>query len=522
MADLRLAELLVPLSQVTDLGMGRPPGAATRTCVLATALARSMGLAEPDVATIWHTALLQHIGCTAYAHETAAVIDGDDIAFRAAGATVDDANLRESLAFLLTGVARDASPFRRARAVLGMLRAGSAFGEHLYRANCEVAIRTVDRLGLPGSVQESLGAIYARWDGKGSPPALAGEELPLATRVTHVAAQAALFHELGGPDLAIATVERRAGGALDPAIAADFIGHADDLLAEVDAADPFVTAIAAEPEPRHRIATEGIDAVARALADITDLKSPWLHGHSAGVATLAAAAATEIGLPAEDIDRIRRAGYLHDLGRVGVPSGIWDKPGPLTTAEWEQVRLHAYHSERILSRSPALADLAPMVGMHHERLDGSGYHRGASGSAIPTGARILAAADAWDAMTHARPHRPALDPEAAAAELRADADIGRLDPDAARAVLAAAGQAVTPARREWPAGLTDREVEVLRLAARGRSTREIGATLYISPKTADHHIQHIYAKIGVSTRAGAALFAMEHDLLDSRPAGEMG
>jgi HD-GYP domain-containing protein (c-di-GMP phosphodiesterase class II) len=202
---------------------------------------------------------------------------------------------------------------------------------------------------------------------------------------------------------------------------------------------------------------------------------------------------------------------LHDLGRTGVPNSIWDKPGPLTETEWEQVRLHPYHSERILSRSSALAPLAPLAGMHHERQDGSGYHRQATAATIPNGARLLAAADAYQAMTQERAHRPALTPEAAAEQLSFEAARGRLDAEAVRAVLETVGH--PPPRLTWPAGLSDREVEVLRLVARGHSNREIGRLLWISPKTAGHHVQHIYAKIGVSTRAAAAMFAMEHDLI---------
>jgi DNA-binding NarL/FixJ family response regulator len=153
--------------------------------------------------------------------------------------------------------------------------------------------------------------------------------------------------------------------------------------------------------------------------------------------------------------------------------------------------------------------------MHHERLDGSGYHRQVVADSIPAGARLLAAADAYQAMIEPRPYRSSRTPEDAAVELRADAARGRLDPQAVRAVLEVAGHFVEPVRSTWPAGLTSREVEVLRLAARGLSNREIGASLSISPKTADHHIQHIYTKIGVSTRAGAAIFAMEHELLQA-------
>ncbi len=513
MADLRLAEILAALSQVTDLGMGQPPETAIRTCLLATGLARQLGLPEHEVADVYYTALLQHIGCTAYAHETAAIAGGDDIGFRAAGARVDDASLRDTLVFMLTGVARTSPPPARIRAVLSVMRAGPAFPRRLYRANCEVAVRTADRLGLPAGVQQGLDTIYARWDGTGT-PAARGEEIALASRFAQVAGQAMVFAQAGEPDHAIETIRHRAGTALDPTIAAAFVAHGTPMLAAIDTTDPFLAVLEAEPEPHRRVPEARIDGITRAFADITDLKSPWLHGHSTGVATLADSTARQMKLPEPEVAHTCLAGYLHDLGRVGVPSGIWDKPGPLASNEWEQVRLHAYHTERILVRSPALAGLATVAGMHHERLDGSGYHRGASGSAIPVGARILAAADSWDAITHDRPHRPARTPDEAAIELAADARANRLDLDVVEALLAVVGQQAPALHRVWPGGLTDREVEVLRLAARGMSNKEIGATLSISPKTADHHIQHIYDKIGVSTRAGAALFAMEHDLIN--------
>jgi HD-GYP domain-containing protein (c-di-GMP phosphodiesterase class II)/DNA-binding CsgD family transcriptional regulator len=513
MADLRLAELIAALSQTTDLGMGQPPEAAVRTCLLATGLARRMGLPERDLADVYFAALLQHVGCTAYAHETAAVFGGDDIALRATGAQVDVANPREAIPFLLTGIGKGAPPLTRARAVVNALRLGSAFDNALSRSNCEVAVNVSRRLGMGSGVQRGLDDIYERWDGRGNPRNRAGDDLSLPARVVQVASQGVLFHRLGGVDLAIATVRRRAGSALDPGIADTFARHGRTMLAEFDAVDCAIAVVDAEPEPHRHVAESRLDDIARAFADMTDLKSPYMHGHSAGVSRLAEAAARALGVPDGEVARIRRAGLLHDLGRVGVPNGIWDKPGPLTTTEWEQVRLHPYYSERVLSRSRALAHLAPLAGMHHERLDGTGYHRQATAASIPSGARLLAAADAYQAMTEPRAFRNARTPDDAAAELRADVDHGHLDADAARAVLAVAGHPAGPARPGWPAGLTDREVEVLRLAARGMSNRDIGAALFISPKTADHHIQHIYAKIGVSTRAGAAIFAMEHDLV---------
>jgi DNA-binding CsgD family transcriptional regulator len=193
---------------------------------------------------------------------------------------------------------------------------------------------------------------------------------------------------------------------------------------------------------------------------------------------------------------------------------VWGKPGPLTADDWERVRLHPYLSERVLARSSGLAALAELASLHHERCDGSGYHRGLDGRSLPYPARVLAAADAFHAMTEPRPHRGALAPEAAAAELRAESRAGRLDSDAVEAVVAAAGGRPRR-RRDQVAGLTERELGVLQLLARGLSTKQIAEKLVISPKTADTHIQHIYGKVGVSTRAGATVFAMRHGLVES-------
>jgi putative nucleotidyltransferase with HDIG domain len=262
----------------------------------------------------------------------------------------------------------------------------------------------------------------------------------------------------------------------------------------------------AEPAPVVRVEARRVGEVAEAFAHFVDIKSPFTLGHSTGVARLAAAAAPAYKVDAETL---RIAGLLHDLGRASVPNGIWDKPGKLNPAEWERVRLHAYQSERILGQSPLLARYASLCGQHHERADGSGYHRGVA--QLSREARLLAAADAYHAMTEDRAHRRALSPEAAAQVLVEEARAGRHDREAVEAVLAAAGQA-TRVRGGWPAQLSEREVEVLCLLARGLSNKEIGARLFISAKTVQHHVAHIYEKTGVSTRPGAALFAVENGL----------
>jgi DNA-binding CsgD family transcriptional regulator len=303
----------------------------------------------------------------------------------------------------------------------------------------------------------------------------------------------------------------RSGRAYDPAVVEGFERVGADVFSELDGADEWETALASEPRPVAIVEPAGLDAVLTAFADFADLKSPWIRGHSRKVASLAEEAGRLSGLDASECDELRRAGFVPDLGRVAVENGIWDKAGPLTTSEWERVRLHPYYTERILGRCGALAPLVEPASTHHERIDGSGYHHSLSGKALSRGARILAAADVFAALTAERAHRPAYSEAEASRTLEAEAG---LDGDAVACVLAAAGRRPAASPAGWPAELTGREVEVLRLIARGRSNREVAELLFISPKTVGRHIENLYRKIGVSSRAAAAVFAMEHRLLD--------
>jgi HD-GYP domain-containing protein (c-di-GMP phosphodiesterase class II) len=268
----------------------------------------------------------------------------------------------------------------------------------------------------------------------------------------------------------------------------------------------------AEPSLAVVLTEERFDAALEAVANFVDLKSPYFLGHARAVAKLVGGAATQLGMHAGEVRTIRWAALVHGWGRLGVSNAIWDKGGPLGAGEWERVRMHPYLTERMLRQSPALAPLGSIAAQLRERLDGSGYPRGSSGPAISRLARILAAADAYQAMREPRPHREALSADHASDELRGEVEAGRLDDEAVRAVLAAAGHRV-PRRREGPAGLTEREVEILRLAARGLTNKDIAAMLVISPKTVANHIERIYLKIGASNRAMASLFAMQHGLL---------
>jgi HD-GYP domain-containing protein (c-di-GMP phosphodiesterase class II) len=511
-ARVRLAELVASLSLATDLGMGQPLEQALRTCLLAVAAGRELGLKDAALSEVYYLALLRFVGCTADAHEQAALVGGDEIAFRAGVAPVLMGATPEFLGYLLRRLAADAPPLTRLRVVSRVLADGTGGAKRSIAIHCEVARMLAARIGLPETVGTGIGHVFERWDGKGLPGERSGEAIPVSARIVATARDLDLFHRLGGWEAAVEVLRDRRAKAYDPAVVDVYLAQGERWLAEAAGESVWDATLAAEPVPWSHIGEPRLDQVLDAFAAFVDLKSPYTRGHSAGVASLAEAAAQHAGFSEAEVRVLRRAALVHDLGRTGIPNGIWDKPGPLTRAEWERVRLHPYLSERILSHIPALAPLATLAGAHHERLDGSGYHRGSPATLLPPAARILAAADAYQAMTQERPYRPALAPTSAASQLVSEAEAGRLDGDAARCVLAAAGHH-RPRRRSWPADLSEREVEVLRLIARGASYKETAGRLSISPKTVEHHVAHIYTKIGVSSRAAAAVFAMEHRLL---------
>ena len=369
-----------------------------------------------------------------------------------------------------------------------------------------------EQLELQDEVLDALAAAYERWDGRGWPGELKGEQVPVASRIAQMAEYVEVANRIGGVEAARELARERRAGHFDPELSDLLDAEGETLLSGLDDVATWDAVIDAEPALSVRLSGERFDATLSALGSFVDLKSPYFLGHAKAVAELAEEAGARLGLPEAELRLLRRAGLVHGLGRLGISNAILDKRGPLGPAEWERVRLQPYLTERMLRQAEALAAVARTAAQHRERLDGSGYPQGLSGPAISPHARILAAADAYQAMREPRPHRSARSAEDAATELRADVKAGRHDAEAAEAVLAAAGHRV-PRRREGPAGLTRREVEILRLVARGLSNKEVATQLVISPKTVANHVEHVYAKIGASNRAAASLFAMRHGLL---------
>jgi HD-GYP domain-containing protein (c-di-GMP phosphodiesterase class II) len=508
--SVRAAEVIATLSLATDLGIGVPLEHGLHSTLFAMRLADRLGVAPETASQTYFACLLFYVGCTANSDVAAEIFGADDSLTRYATPARFGSRAEMVAGFLRAVAPPGSTPLVRARQLArGLPRVAVVFKEHL-AASCEVAHMLTDRLGLPRSVGALFQHVAERWDGKGQPGRARHEQIPLPVRIVHVARDAAFQRMLGGDEHAARVVGERAGHAFDPDIAAAFLDEAAEILALDTAVSAWEGTLAVEPHPWLTLEGEAIDRALAAMGDFTDLASPYLVGHSGGVAELAAAASERCRLGPAEAVLVRRAGLLHDLGRVAVPVRIWQKEGPLTADEWERVRLHPYYTERALTHSSFLSELAAVGSSHHERLDGSGYHRGLSAAMLATPARLLAAADAYHAMTEPRPHRAPLSPEQAAKTLGEECRAGLYDADAVGAVLEAAGQRVPRIAR--PAGLTEREAEVIALLARGLQTKEIAAVLGISAKTADRHIEHAYRKIGVSTRAAAALFAMEHGL----------
>ena len=506
----RLAELVAALSLGVDLGFGQPMEHVLRQCLIALRLADQAGLGEPDRAAVYYTALLVNVGCHADAHEQAKWF-GDDIALKSGKYRHRLGSVRGTLATIrLVGAGNP--PLHRFRVGLEFALSGHRELDGMISRHARLAQALAEQLDLPGQVREAVGAAYEQWDGRGWPGVLKADAVPLAARIAQLAEYVEVAHRIGGTENATALARRRAGRQFDPALAALLDARPGEILGGLGTVPAWPAVISSEPALAVVLSPGQLDRALAAIANFVDLKSPFTLGHSAAVADLAEAAGLRLGRPDDELAALRRAGFVHGFGRLGVSNSIWDRPGPLSAGEWERVRMYPYLTERTLHQSAALAPLGEIAVQHRERLDGSGYPRGLRGGAISRLARVLGAADAYQSMREPRPHRPARSGEEAAVQLRAEVRAGRLDGAAVDAVLAAAGHRV-PRRREAISGLTAREMEVLILLARGLSNRQIAGQLVIAPKTAGNHVEHIYTKIGASSRAAAAMFAVQHGLL---------
>ncbi|HJQ02164.1 MAG TPA: HD domain-containing phosphohydrolase [Jatrophihabitans sp.] len=505
----RRAEVLAALSISIDLGLGLPMEHVLRSSLLASMLCDELGLDADQQATVYYTNLVLWIGCHADSHEFSRWF-GDDLAMRAGSYQLDWAGL-PYLNYLLRHAGSGQPAAVRTRLLLTLLLTPRARMSALIRSHCLSAGLMAERIGLNEQVREALECAFERWDGGGLPAGRRGAEIPLATRVVQLAETCEVHQRQHGTSGALAMARQRSGKQFDPELV-EALFRSRDRIQAIGEQDVWSSALELAPDRDLMLIGPELDSLLAAIGDFADLKCPFTIGHARAVAELAEAAAARIGLPPADVDLVRRAGLVHDLGRMGVPNSVWEKSAPLSESDRERIRLYPYLTGRILNRVSGLATASAIAEAHRERLDGSGYPRGLAGSALPMTQRVLAAADSYRGWLEPRPHRPALTAGEAATRLRGEVSAGRLDFAAVDAVLAVAGHRST-GRRTGPNGLTARELEVLGLVARGHSSADIARSLSISAKTVRNHLEHIYLKAGVNNRTGAALFAVEHGLV---------
>ena len=512
-----LAELVATLSLVADLGMGRPMERALRQTVVAMRLGAAAGMDRATCSSAYYASLLTWVGCAVDTAEVAALF-GDETEFYADTRDGDLGGVSLAV-FVARHLGRGKSSFHRIGMVGRFLASAGRSVQQVMQAHCQEASDLAGWLELGPAVGEPLLQAFERWDGRGVPGLTGAGGLAPAIRLVHLADSIEAFHHAGGAEAALHVARERRGTQVDPALVDCFCARHAEILDGLGRISAWEEVIALDPRLGAALNDDQLDRALSAFADFSDLKSALRLGHSRAVAELAAQAGTTLGLPAPDIVMLRRAALVHDIGMIGIPSGVWDEPGEWGISQRERARTHPYLTERMLARTPLLAQVGHCASLHHERLDGSGYPHGLRGEAISRTARILGAADVYNALRQPRPHRPAFEAGSAERTMLDEVRAGRLDGDAVQAVFQAAGHRVRR-RAGLPSGLTAREAEVLVWLGQGRSNPEIAAELHLSRKTVSSHLEHIYAKLGVKTRTEAALFAMRHGLTGA--AGESG
>ena len=406
-ASVRLAELVAALSLGVDLGFGQPMEHVLRQCLIALRLAERLGLDDSERADVYYTALLVNVGCHSDAHKQAKWF-GDDIALKSAKYDHELGSVRgAAAAFRLIGSGNP--PLHRFRVALEFMLEGRRDVDGMVREHARIARLLGEQLNLSPEVLASLAGAYEQWNGRGWPGELKGDEVPLAARLAQLAEFVEVAHRIGGVEAAKELARGRAGKQFDPSLAELMCSDAEPIFADLDGVGTWNAVIDAEPGLALVLSGEQFDDALLAIADFIDLKSPYSLGHARAVAGLVAEAGTRLGLAEPEVRTLRRAGLVHDFGRLGISNAIWDKRGPLAAGEWERARMQPYLTDRMLHQSESLAPIAAIAVQHRERLDGSGYPRGLSGAAIsrpPTPTRRCASLAPIARRAHPRTPRP--------------------------------------------------------------------------------------------------------------------
>lgn len=415
------AQVLSALSHALDITEGQPRGHSQRSATLARRIACRLGLDRADVDRIVLAALLKDAGCSSNAAAVAALYGNDDAAAKQDRKVTDHLRPVESLRHLLRSTAPGGTPAAKLRHLRALAAHGAEGSRKLTALRCDRGAQAACSVGLDDDIQQAIRDLDEHWDGRGYPAGLQGEAISLFGRILCLAQTLEVFWSLGGPAAARRVAAERSGRWFDPALVAVLGGDADheDLWADLQEADPTA---GLQTAPDGLLDGVVLDRIAATFATIIDAKSAFTASHSAGVAEIACGLTVRLGLPADAQRRMRRAGLLHDIGKLGVSNRILDKPGKLDADEWEAMRRHPALGQEILGKVDALQDTAWLAAVHHERLDGTGYFRGLDAAQLSVSARIIAVADVAEALLADRPYRTGLPIEEVLAIIRRDAD----------------------------------------------------------------------------------------------------
>jgi HD-GYP domain-containing protein (c-di-GMP phosphodiesterase class II) len=434
-----LSEVLGALSYALDITEGEPPGHAVRTTAIGMRLGEQIGLGDEDRSALFYALLLKDAGCSSNAARLSSLFAADDHATKRAMKVTDWSRPGALARYTWQSVAPGGSPLAKARQMRRITQADEVTRE-LIGTRCERGADIARMLELPASTQAAIRALDEHWDGGGQPLGARGSEIPLLGRILCLAQTLEVFVRTVGLPGALAMALKRRGRWFDPALVDALLSIRDDRRFWGPLEDARAVPPVAAWEPADRVITAGeaeLDRVAGAFARVIDAKSPYTARHSSEVARWAVATGAVLGLDAAGLRDLRRAGLLHDIGKLAVSSRILDKPGRLDPGELAAIREHPRYTHQILARVACFKPIVEPAANHHERLDGTGYHRGLAAFDLSRPARILAVADIYEALTADRPYREAMPQEQALAIVREQRGTG-LCPAAVDALEAAA------------------------------------------------------------------------------------
>jgi HD-GYP domain-containing protein (c-di-GMP phosphodiesterase class II) len=515
--DEDFAALLCALSFATGLGFGDHMEHGLRSAYLGLQIVDALRLDCQEREAIFYGALLKDVACPTCSAMITAFLPDEKQMTLSEVLLIDTSNLSNIIGWLSRYIRQDVRSPSHIPKLLSLLAQCGPLATETMRGHCEVAELFARQLGFPDYVQQTLRFQWERWDGKGMAYRAKGQAIPRTARILYLAQVLELTYHFAGPEATRALAQEKRGTRFDPEAVDAFLTltQQTNFWSTFEEQSTQEALLARRPPTAADCAQENqIERVCETLADFVDLKTRENWHHSRTVAEIAVGIGAALGMKTSELTKLRRAALIHDIGKVAIPAGILAKGERLSSSEWETYRLHVYYTQRILERVAPLQELAPAASAHHEWINGQGYHRQLHGEQIPLHGRILAVANSYVRLLQQQADQT--DPADVLNQMHSQVGT-QFDSVCYEALVTSQTQEQAlqnvPSKSRKEGDLTDREIEVLRLLAQGRNTPQIARTLHISKKTVEHHLSHIYNKIGVTCRTAAVVHAVQRRII---------